>query len=356
MTEPRTSKVGSIPSPLVTATPNPCTRSAAKPLLKLSANPFSNQGDGRENFPNLDIALMADSVAIKSADADNSFLSQESSGLGLSIGATAGLNEHLRHIEKYGLEGDKSPNSSPKNPLDEQWDMLLDGNNKSLAKSSSNPRLDAWLSNICQDGSNEQSQVTTDAAHDYFNSPRVMMLATPDRNKKRLELVFTRDSVKTEQYFYPGCEGDDDESNTGLIAPELLVEFEDTLECSQQEGRPSTSLSLSDVELSHISAEISEDQFSSSDVSIHECHIASEDSNEHIANFVDLPSSGPDPSVLLFSIKSITFNEKQVEKENILNAFQCDSFGSSESAKLKQSEVTTKSKMTQVGAQETPPE
>ena len=313
-------------------------------LMKQGSNPFSStRGDDttRENFPNLDLALMAESTknTTENTDIDNSVLSQASSDLALSIGATAALNEHNRFVCKHGLDGDNvnnnnnnniSPAVSKMNPLDEQWDMILEGKLKPMAGSPSNPRLDFWFSMSCQDGSNEISDVKSDFTHDYFSSSKVLMLATPERNMNRPDIVFTRGGDENEDnFFHASDEDENDEFEDGeseteqLIAPEFLATLEERADYSHLEEELSSSISLSGADLSHISAAMSEDHFSPSDVSLlHDFQIATEASHELPIIFVTDPPSGIDSSLLSSSFKSLGVDRNGFGKENTLNTLQ----------------------------------
>ena len=72
-----------------------------KPPPHRANNPFSERQ--RDNFPSLDAAFLKNhSIEIEST------CSQGSSFLNISIGARAALTEHLRHVAKYGIDGEKN--------------------------------------------------------------------------------------------------------------------------------------------------------------------------------------------------------------------------------------------------------
>jgi hypothetical protein len=81
-------------------------------------NPFLEQE--RNHFPDFEVALTSGPIFTTVNDEDNeddqqcSFVDHSvcsggtSSILKMSIGARAALNEHLRHVAKYGIDGEKS--------------------------------------------------------------------------------------------------------------------------------------------------------------------------------------------------------------------------------------------------------
>ena len=127
-------------------------------------NPFRRQrharDDGisgplrvRENFPSFEAAMgnrssspsstsssRADDILNQSA-ASSAGGGSHASSLNLSMGARAALNQHLRHVARFGIDGngDNSRSNSPlhgtqqqqqitppRNPLDAQWERLLE--------------------------------------------------------------------------------------------------------------------------------------------------------------------------------------------------------------------------------------
>ncbi|KAG7355931.1 hypothetical protein IV203_000617 [Nitzschia inconspicua] len=241
-------------SPLNTALHPPSSRTL--PLHPASAattsmaprNPFHEHI--RNNFPDFEVALKPGSMSyaanIFDDDDDDDDARQQSlvdhsvcsagnsSILNMSIGARAALNEHLRHIAKYGIDGEKgdsgSCNSSddracegeedrspPPCPsthslLDEHWENLLDissrvnlsGEAGSVGEGIFEPTTPSVFEdafplheNLMYVASNEVDgdgiEVMTDLSHDFFNSSRVKLLATPERNQnRRLDMVVTR--------------------------------------------------------------------------------------------------------------------------------------------------------------------
>jgi hypothetical protein len=147
----------------------------------------------------------------------------------MSIGARAALNEHLRHVAKYGIDGEKSiTRKSDKNShdqegflaadnanniLDEHWENLLDVsscrvNSSCEAESFVGAAPLSLLASTFGDsfpmnsvtyatspeGDGDGIEVMYDVSHDFFNSSRVKLLTTPERSQnRRLDMVVTRD-------------------------------------------------------------------------------------------------------------------------------------------------------------------
>jgi hypothetical protein len=224
----------------------------APPVAPILWNPFYVRGDGgRNNFPDLDHAFQhrhssprnedhsshASRQAVDDADNNNDDDAEEederSSILNMSIGARSSLNEHLRFVERFGIDGEMSSslsnhkklstvdnsnqgdgevlfsNSTPTQILDDQWDNLLntstqiDPNNSLIGVTgplqlmSQFQNNDTMIYNYPRLGATEDSiEILHDTSSDYFNSSRVQLLATPERHKnKRLDMVMTRDVV-----------------------------------------------------------------------------------------------------------------------------------------------------------------
>ena len=222
----------------------------------LNMNPFIRRED-RDNFPSLESAL---TNTQQENEADHSMCSRESSMFNMSIGARAALTEHMRKVAKYGIDGEQqiptNDVSMGRNVLDEQWDMIMDGDasqvNLSTGSSSSavlshHPRLDVLL--LDQEGQ-EGIEVMTDITNDFFNSSRVMMLATPERNKGPINMVLTRGGTHEET----SSEGTESETSS---FPNAAPDFK--LAASQDStGKNSSFISLSAADISRISSYASE--------------------------------------------------------------------------------------------------
>lgn len=147
-----------------------------------------------------------------------------SSVLNMSIGARAALNEHARYVAKFGIDGEinvqaeishASKSSDDINSetrtnlmLDEKWERLLDLSRVASSVGGSScegipsPPTSAMMNLHIENSSSEKSrfeelssmEIMTDVSHDFFNSSRVNLLVTPERNKNRInEMVITRD-------------------------------------------------------------------------------------------------------------------------------------------------------------------
>jgi hypothetical protein len=256
----------------------PITLAVQSQKVRRVTNPFARRNTGRDHFPIWDLAFSFSPQ--KSEDADGSIFSQSSSSLDLSIGAKAALYEHMRHIEKHGLDGAPAPENSmtPRHPLDEKWDLLLDGGlfrdeNDTSADETQKLGLDVRLFAAKQEG-DESIEVMTDSSSDYFNSSRVMMLGTPERNKMVINMVSIRGEASSDVFF--SDESDIAETHS-CIAPERDI----GLDLSHE--HPSF-LSLSAADVSRISASDWEAK-GSPDVSVFDFRIATEDSN--FINIID---------------------------------------------------------------------
>jgi len=147
--------------------------------------------------------------------------------LDLSIGARAALEEHRRHVCKYGIDGAGpaggggggaesggsrrssfslrgSPDGGPCPPADE-WDRINDGSTHVSFASTfivegggrhddnddSNDHImlgRSFLSDASRDDGHPLDDGEDDEKHsDYFNSSRVKLLATPERNKPMVD-------------------------------------------------------------------------------------------------------------------------------------------------------------------------
>lgn len=191
-----------------------------KPPPHRANNPFSERQ--RDNFPSLDAAFLKNhSIEIEST------CSQGSSFLNISIGARAALTEHLRHVAKYGIDGEKNGEEreeaieinlvdEEKHPLDEQWDHILSDDHSSVVNGSFSP-LDCIEASAVDTSFTGLTDVSNSA--DYFNSSRVNLLVTPERNKNKSGMVVTR-----EEAMMPYDEEDDycSSSSNFAAAPEIL--------------------------------------------------------------------------------------------------------------------------------------
>jgi hypothetical protein len=168
----------------------------------------------------------------------------------MSIGARAALTDHLRHVARFGVDGEATAVEQEKEQETSQdafWNHLLDQSHFSSSTSSSEIRIQAVLA-VQPDG-HEAVEVSllansNDSSSDYFNTSRVMLLATPEKNKNRAPRILTR---KEEQEF-----GEEEEANTTVdsIADDEIM-FRATL---QQDADSS----FAAVDVSRISAAESE--------------------------------------------------------------------------------------------------
>jgi hypothetical protein len=229
-------------------------RRRRKPFQELRQNPFSRNLQSNNNYPGLDHVFEKHEHRVHSlshgrsqgrshgrshstptssspyspdraSSASTSFLSPPSD-LNMSIGARADLNEHARHIAKFGLDGSVSGStsgftstpsrssrpstfrSSPSNNSsimkEDEWDRLMDGTSISHASFSSTFVVDnnnkSYVSNallatggvakrltVDENHPLIQLDVTCDQSSDFFNSSRVAMLTTPEKNKAKVD-------------------------------------------------------------------------------------------------------------------------------------------------------------------------
>lgn len=217
-----------------------------KPFQDLRVNPFSqsNSNNINNNYPGLDHAFEkqcnSSSIIATTPDRSSSIISPPpiSDYLNMSIGARAAINEHTRHVAKYGLDGEKTttssiiettPNRTRPSPTktntnyssimkDEEWDRLMDGsishasfsstflvdNNRSLishALSTHHGRSGDRGGAGTIIGGNHYNyhhqhhnistssalNITSDQSSDFFTSSRVNMLTTPEKNKAKVD-------------------------------------------------------------------------------------------------------------------------------------------------------------------------
>lgn len=180
-------------------------------------NPF--YGRVRDNFPSLDRALgtLLDNQQNNSSEHGSSSGSRTDS-LDLSMDARAALHEHLRHIAKFGVDGefaeqgqatadtDASPGRAPKdavpnNTLDDEWENILQGN----LDDSTLPTFDRLqvLNDTVSDNDIEVAVVEMtciegDEEDDFFNRSKVWQLMTPEKNRGRRPQAVT--SRNDEEY------------------------------------------------------------------------------------------------------------------------------------------------------------
>lgn len=199
--------------------------SSSSDSTPMRRNPFYAGRGGRNNFPDLDIALNLESPPndrstsspqLVDEDDDDDDDDDGSSILNLSIGARAALNEHLRHVERFGIDGDCGHTARNKSQhgedgfaetdtqiLDDHWETLLNSSRVDSSSSVAGATVPSTLSRLdnimyadSAAASEESIEVMTDACHDFFNSSRVQLLTTPERNKSRqIDMVTTRDEV-----------------------------------------------------------------------------------------------------------------------------------------------------------------
>jgi hypothetical protein len=217
-------------------------------------NPFLSGGDRESNFPSLDDFLQS-GIQHQSHNSgfnndhhvaripDYSITSNDdislASNANLSIGARASLNEHLRHVGRFGIDNslDNTENdrnivepavayAQPTNPLDVVWNKLVEtsvdffdpsshsgsdqqtpvdtGHGDELnihdlsiiscsqsVQEAMNPPSFQYQKIIHKEDEDEECiEVLTDlSASDYFNSSRVQLLRTPPKNENRTQSV-----------------------------------------------------------------------------------------------------------------------------------------------------------------------
>eukprot|EP00977_Amphora_coffeiformis_P027641 scaffold34628_cov166-Amphora_coffeaeformis.AAC.9 len=243
-------------------------------------NPF--YGGGRENFPSLDRALGAliDNEH-KSSDHSSSSDSRTDS-LDLSIDARAALHEHLRHVNKFGVDGEVAEQREtstgdvsssrlastalPNNTLDEEWENILQGNPMDFHYSLNDSALPTFdrlqvlnattPENDIEVAVMEMTCIEADGEDDYFNSSKVWQLMTPEKNRGRNPQAVTN---RNEQDSYH----DDEEDNTpesacmvkttrtphpDFIKQDRVSPLSSSNESSEPSPRPSPTASQSPLE------------------------------------------------------------------------------------------------------------
>jgi hypothetical protein len=268
-------------------------------------NPFSERQ--RNNFP--DINDIFKSATASSANiGDNGFHDHQgntfdddeegccqfsdiegSSVLNMSIGARAALNEHARYVEKFGIDGEKnvetesndydnSNSNDGRNSetctkvlLDDQWERILDLSRVassfggSVSEGIPSPPNSTTI-NLHFDNCNtvksryeesSSSEVMTDVSQDFFNSSRVNLLITPERNKnRRTEMVMTRGTVGVDDTPPDGQLGSSFGDELEAFGYHNANDTEDSFiesSCSQQRGRNDSDIQGSSFNIGDIS-------------------------------------------------------------------------------------------------------
>jgi hypothetical protein len=140
----------------------------------------------------------------ETGNSDSSVCSDASTNmLNLSIDARAALDEHLRHVAKFGIDDshycfekdhkqDCSFESYQKDPRDALWQRLVDPNfSHSTIKDATHLLSHDLLTLISKTsiaqsaGQNQDNEPVSDQSSDYFNSSRVYLLKTPERNRSQ---------------------------------------------------------------------------------------------------------------------------------------------------------------------------
>ncbi|GAX20943.1 hypothetical protein FisN_1Lu397 [Fistulifera solaris] len=165
----------------------------------------------------------------ETGDNDSSVFSDASTNmLNLSIDARAALDEHLRHVAKFGIDDshyendnkqDFSFESYQKDPRDALWQRLVDPNYSNNTTKDATHLLSHDLMRLISKASFAQSVVghsqdvetVNDQSSDYFNSSRVYLLKTPERNRSQRSNAVT-------------CRNDEDVADEFFITSESPVE------------------------------------------------------------------------------------------------------------------------------------
>ena len=240
---------------------------------KKARNPFAER-KRRTNFPEFDQAFAENSRnQSTSSSSNNNNVDQSTcsfaSTTNLSIGARAALDDHLRHVARHGLDDSTfslrmaNEEQAPRDPLDVVWDRLVDSHNTSTSLShsflhvvSSDDRF-VTLAGGGGGGDSPEVEVVTavDQSVDYFNTSRVMLLMTPDRNRDTIHAITSR-----------GCHEDVETSLDLGLPPHPFSPAVDRMDIPNfsiaSEAAASVidnSFSLSAVDLSRISADGSDD-------------------------------------------------------------------------------------------------
>jgi len=152
----------------------------------------------RENFPNLDFVFYEGPSTVENSNV--SICSNSSCySLDMSIGARAALTDHLRHISKYGVDDESAvkENDEYYSSKDRIWNKLLDDSQSFTTENQqhcdvNHTVLDTESKTVEVSSSNDSIFFSNDTSSDFFNSSRVHLLKTPDRNKNRVTKAFSR--------------------------------------------------------------------------------------------------------------------------------------------------------------------
>ena len=184
---------------------------------KVGTNPFlvTTLQDRDENFPSFEDALLTTSGDSIHQNSRNSYIGSINS-TNLSISALAALSEHNRHVSKYGIDNSliqdqeddddddaTFPQSLYADPLDAEWERLLQNTSHNSALNVSHISLNQSLQSVPEhllsddkirvtthrspDGAeNEAIEVMTEVSYsDFLNTSRMIdVLRTPEHVTK----------------------------------------------------------------------------------------------------------------------------------------------------------------------------
>ena len=223
----------------------------------LGQNPFSSR-NGRENFPDLNIALGSTGQSTSRSYGDLSFMSDGSNALNLSIGARAALTDHMRHVAKNGIDGDESSSSkaetmstgerSPMHSLDEQWNRILDGDGNFSPMTMADSVFSVGLQRT-------NDEVMDDQSTAYFDTSHVMALETPEHNRgRKIEMVLTRGAeYDDEETTIDDDDEDDDDEHSTRSSSILTPKVRKNKEPKSTLRRNGSYLSFTGTDISNIS-------------------------------------------------------------------------------------------------------
>jgi len=215
--------------PLPTTTRAPTSNKPTSSGIGNQKNPF--YGGGHDNFPSLERALGTPGGHQHKCCEHGSSCGSRTDSLDLSIDARAALHEHLRQVNKFGMDGEFAeqrgtsngevpPTALPSNTLDEEWENILQGNSVDFHHSlndSSLPtfdRLQVLNANTTENDIEvavvEMTCIEADVDDDYFNSSKVWQLMTPEKNRGRNPRAVTN---RNQDVSYDD-DYDDDEQNS----------------------------------------------------------------------------------------------------------------------------------------------